>query len=420
MGLNFKKVFLICIIHYLLFIIPVLGAEIPQNLKNAIEEKNKSLQEISQKILQTQKDLEETSGKGKTLQREIKQVDYQLSQLNLGIRASEINIEKLNLEIESLNYDIGDTRSKINLQKNGIAEILQAVDRKDKESIIVTLLKNKRLSESISEIQNLSDLNANLSSQINKFQDLDNQLSDKLDLTSQKKNKIGTENKNLKNQKLIAAVEKGERQILLERTKNQEKLYQNLISDLEKQQNSISDEIAKIEDQLRATFDPTLLPIKRPGVFSWPIKLAKDGGTGYITQHFGEKSYLYRGKTHNGLDIGGAPIGTPVFAAADGKVLAVDNNDRNAWNKYQYGKYILIEHDNNLTTLYAHLSAQVVQKNSLVKRGDLIGYVGKTGYATGPHLHFGAYWAPSVLMKSIPPAEGLVPIGVVINPEDYL
>ena len=120
------------------------------------------------------------------------------------------------------------------------------------------------------------------------------------------------------------------------------------------------------------------------------------------------------------MDIGGAPIGTPVFAAADGKIIAVDNNDRNAWNKYQYGKYILIEHDNNLTTIYAHLSAQVVQKNSLVKRGDLIGYVGKTGYATGPHLHFGVYWAPSVLMKSIPPAEGLVPIGVVINPEDYL
>jgi len=419
MKRDYKYVFFLLFTFYFLFS-NVSAAEIPQNLKSAIEEKTKSLQEINQKILQTQKNLEETSGKGKTLQKEIRQFDYQLSQLNLGIRASEINIEKLNLEIESLNYDIGDTRSKINLQKDGITEILKAMERKDREAILITLLKNKSFSESISEIQNLTDLNIGLSSQIDKLQDLDDQLSNKLDLTSQKKKKIEVENKNLKNRKLISVTEKNERQILLERTKNQEKLYQNLISGLEKQQNAISDEIAKIEDQLRSTFDSTLLPAKRPGVFSWPIKLSKDGGTAYITQHFGEKSYLYRGKAHNGLDIGGVPIGTPVFAAADGKVIAVDNNDRSAWNKYQYGKYILIEHDNNLTTIYAHLSFQAVQKNALVKRGDLIGYLGKTGYATGPHLHFGVYWAPSVIMKSIPPAAGLVPVGVVINPEDYL
>lgn len=161
------------------------------------------------------------------------------------------------------------------------------------------------------------------------------------------------------------------------------------------------------------------MPIKRPGVFAWPIKLIKDGGVGHITQHQGEVSRLYKGKPHNGLDIG-APLGTPVYAAADGIVKEIGNNDINYYRRYQYGKYILIKHENNLSTLYAHLSRQIISRGANVKKGDLIGYSGNTGYSTGSHLHFGVYWAPSVLMKSVHPAAGLVPIGVVINPEDYL
>ena len=147
--------------------------------------------------------------------------------------------------------------------------------------------------------------------------------------------------------------------------------------------------------------------------------MVAQGGRGIITQHFGEVSYLYRGKPHNGLDIG-VPLGTPVFAVDDGVVIAVDNNDKSRWNKYQYGKYILIRHKNDIATLYAHLSQQVVVKGAEVKRGSLIGYSGATGYATAPHLHLGAYWAPSILMQSFPPAAGLVPVGVLVNPEDYL
>ncbi|MDO8430193.1 MAG: peptidoglycan DD-metalloendopeptidase family protein [bacterium] len=419
MSLKLKIFLLFTSISYSLFIIPALGANTPEDLKSAIEAKNKALQDINQQIQQTQKDLDAAQGQGKTLQNQIKQIDYQLNQVNLGIRSSELTIDKLNLEINSLQGGIKETSASIKTQKSGIAVILDEINKKDNETILVTLLKNKNLSDSWSELQNLNTLNVGLSVGVDKYQELSNKLTGNLNSTAQKRKGIVSENQNLKTKKSLAVSEKNDRQTLLSQTKNQEKLYQNLITDLEKQQNSISDEIDKIEDQLRSTFDPTLLPIKRPGVFSWPIKLAKDGGTAYITQRFGEKSYLYKGKPHNGLDIG-SPIGTPVFAAADGKVIAVDNNDKSSWAKYQYGKYILIQHDNNLVTLYGHLSVQAVQKNSIVKRGDLIGYEGRTGYATGPHLHFGVYWAPSVLMKSLPPAAGLVPIGVVINPEDYL
>lgn len=421
-----KLVFTLSIILYSLFLIhdsqfliPASAAEVPENLKSAIEQKTKELETINQQISEAQKKLDETEGKGKTLKKEITQADQKISQLNLGIKASEINISKLKLEVESLQYNLKDIHGSMEKTRAGIAKLFRELVKRDREPLIITFLRGDSLADSINELANVASLNLGLSEKTTELQLLDTQVAKNIDVTAQKKQQVEKENSNLKNKKGIAASQKSEKQNLLEITKNQEKNYQNLLSELEKQQNSISDEISKIEDQLRASFDPDLLPSKRPGVFAWPIQLKKYGGLAYITQHFGEKSYLYRGKAHNGLDIG-SPLGTPILAADDGIVVAVDNNDQSVWNKYQYGKYVLIDHKNNLSTLYAHLSRQNVNKGDAVKRGDVIGYLGNTGYATGPHLHFGAYWTPSILMKVLPPAKGLVPVGVIIDPEDYL
>ncbi len=169
---------------------------------------------------------------------------------------------------------------------------------------------------------------------------------------------------------------------------------------------------------MRAAFDPSLLPLKRPGVLAFPVEEP------YITQFYGATKFAqraYRTKTHTGVDFR-APAGTPIFAVHNGRVVAVDNNDQGTsrWRRYQYGLHIVIEHENNLSSLYAHFSKAVVKKGDVVKQGDLIGYSGNTGYSTGAHLHFGVYWAPSVQYKKIAPAAGLVPVGVTIDPMDYL
>ena len=96
--------------------------------------------------------------------------------------------------------------------------------------------------------------------------------------------------------------------------------------------------------------------------------------------------------------------------------MTVGNN-----GNYQYRKYVDIEHDNRLSTLYAHMSKQVVTGGQTVSRGDIIGYIGNTGYSFGAHLHFTVYWTPSLLLKSLPACNcGLVPVGVTINPIEYM
>lgn len=92
-----------------------------------------------------------------------------------------------------------------------------------------------------------------------------------------------------------------------------------------------------------------------------------------------KRKVRYRG-THKGVDLT-APMGTDVVAAMDGQVIA-SGRDKG------YGNYVVIDHGNGVTTLYGHHTRNFVQEGEVVRRGQKIAEVGRTGNATGPHLHF--------------------------------
>lgn len=101
-----------------------------------------------------------------------------------------------------------------------------------------------------------------------------------------------------------------------------------------------------------------------------------------ITSPFGMRYHPihHRYMGHKGVDLA-APMGTPVYAAADGVIGKAE------WFG-GYGNYIQIEHGGDIETRYGHLSAYAVSAGEHVTKGELIGYVGATGDATGPHLHY--------------------------------
>ncbi|WP_084103642.1 M23 family metallopeptidase [Pandoraea sputorum] len=134
--------------------------------------------------------------------------------------------------------------------------------------------------------------------------------------------------------------------------------------------------------------------LARPGLFSQPTNIRPSAQTksfvmpvagGRITSEFGMRRHPVRrvSHSHTGVDFA-APVGTPVRAAADGEVKFI------GFQQYGYGRYIVISHRYGSETLYAHLSAVVegLRVGDTVATGERIGAIGRTGTATGPHLHF--------------------------------
>jgi len=103
---------------------------------------------------------------------------------------------------------------------------------------------------------------------------------------------------------------------------------------------------------------------------------------GWVTSGFGYRRspFTNRREFHNGLDIAG-PSGTPVYATAKGLVIAAGKDGA-------YGLTVDIDHGLGIMTRYAHLHRIVVKEGQSVSRGELVGHIGSTGRATGPHLHY--------------------------------
>jgi murein DD-endopeptidase MepM/ murein hydrolase activator NlpD len=122
----------------------------------------------------------------------------------------------------------------------------------------------------------------------------------------------------------------------------------------------------------------------------WPIQ-------GPIASSFGEREDPINGegRFHSGLDID-APYGTPVRAAGDGDVSSASMGAG-------YGREVVLDHGHDVLTVYGHLSAVAVLPGQHVIRGQVIGYVGQSGRATGPHLHY------EVRVHNVP-----------VNPHKYL
>jgi murein DD-endopeptidase MepM/ murein hydrolase activator NlpD len=125
-------------------------------------------------------------------------------------------------------------------------------------------------------------------------------------------------------------------------------------------------------------------PTERAYFLDSALRLPLDNDSYWVSSEFGKRKNPFSGemKNHNGIDLAAAE-GTPVYAIKDGAVYTVIENDS------EFGNYIILSHDQGkMTSVYAHLSKVYVDRYQYVKKGDVIGLVGQTGMATGPHLHF--------------------------------
>ena len=386
------------------------------DLKGQIDQKNKVIQQLETEIKQYQDNIDEAESTANTLKGEIKRLDNEVKKLNAQITLTQKRISKKELEIKELGQDIAATADSIKDRQTMLGKMLENLGALENESAVETILKYNTLSDFFGELEKIRVLNESVRQNYEELKVLKSDLENR----KQKAEAARRDLKNLQGELLIQREiqkdAKDEKTQLLNITKNQEATYQKLLKDREKRRAEIYEEIRQIETELKKQIDFGTLPAFKEGVLLPPI----DGGV--LTQEFGRTTFarytdVYANGFHNGVDFRAA-VGTPIRAADGGVVKAIGNTDL-ICPRGSYGKWILIEHPNKLTTLYAHLSLVRASPRQEVGRGDIIGYSGSSGYTTGSHLHFTVYDARTVQLRKSRVC-GVLPYGGYLDPLNYL
>ena len=304
-----------------------------------------NVQEIEDKVLKYEEDIQELGEKMTTLQTSIDEAQKKL------IIAAQNYEEKKNILINRLvaMYEAGDT------------------------VYLDVLLNSKDITDFISRYYVIEEI-----TEYDTF--LLNQVKEEKENIETTKQKLENEQDEIK----IVKAKSEQTSIVLNNMKTLQQSYVKKLSAgekiLQEQITAYKKEQAEIETKIQSIINGIDGEIQYTGGdMLWPVAIS---GT-VITSEFGIREHPIQGvvKQHTGLDIGGAPLGTPVIAAADGVV------SYSGWLG-GYGNCVMINHGDGVVTLYGHGNKVLTSVGANVKAGDVIMEVGSTGNSTGPHLHF--------------------------------
>ncbi|HRH55532.1 MAG TPA: peptidoglycan DD-metalloendopeptidase family protein [Candidatus Paceibacterota bacterium] len=390
------------------------SAQTEEEIRIQMEEHAQRIKDLEAEINGYQKELNVVAGQKQTLQSAINELDLTRRQTSTQINLTENRISSTNLKLGELTYDIADTEQLIALDQRTLGKSLRNMAQAGEVSLVEQVFAAESLTEAWEAVDDAAALNDALRANVANLTQARNELTGQRAEEDTKKQELTAFRTDLSTQKQALDVQKSEKDKLLTQTKNQESVYQDLITRKRAERALFESALSALENSL-ASVGQGAAPASQTGVLAWPYSSAfadscvgKSGALGNtrcITQYFGNTAFatansqIYNGNGHNAIDIG-MPVGTPVLAALSGSVLATGNTDATP-GCYSFGKWVVLKHANGLATLYAHLSTINVSSGQSVSTGQSIGNSGMTGYATGPHLHFGVYASAGIQIMTL-------------------
>ncbi len=367
-------------------------ADAAADIQTQIDANKQQRAALEAEIAAFQKQLDALGTQKNTLQSTISSLTLSQKQLAAQIKVTQSKIASANLTIKELSLSIGDKEASIAANQDAIAKALRSIAEDERTTLAARIISSDSFGEAWRATDETIQFNRALAKDIADLRAMRTALANNRDDVAAEKSKLVSLQNDLSLQKKSTDIQKTAQQKLLTDTKNQESTYQKIVASKKAEEAAFEAAMFELESRLQYVLDPSRIPPAGKGVLRWPLSIVA------LTQLFGKTSSsqrLYVSGTHNGVDFR-ALIGTPVRAALSGTVLAINYG---AVPNCQYGKWVLIKHQNGLATLYSHLSDISVQKGAAVSTGQVIGFSGDTGYATGPHLHLSVYIAEAVSFK---------------------
>lgn len=356
-----------------------------KDLNNKIKSKETELKRLKAAAKAYQDKLNASKSQARTIVSQLEFLDNQITKLELDIQTSQAAIDKSKLEISSVELQIQKENDEIASQKAHLKDFIKLINKEDQRSTLEVLLTNNSFSEFFNQLQHVTEIQSDLKKSIDRLTLLTTSLeTQKAELENFKKEsetlKVDLETKQSKLQDQLLVKES-----LLTETKRNEYKFQKLISESDQVEDDVNSSLGSIKDEVRKRI--AKLKEQRAQVGNMPLMWPVDNSRG-ITATFHDPDYPYRYLfEHPAIDIR-AYQGTPIRAPADGYVARAKDNG------YGYS-YITLIHDNNIATVYGHVSKIYVVADQYVNQGDIIGLSGASPgtkgagpFTTGPHLHF--------------------------------
>lgn len=363
--------------------VPASAAMSKSQLQNEISKLENESKQLEQDIKNLQNQINKQAELKKAIEQKIAVTQQQINLCNN-------EIAKINSAIEANKKEINKKNAEIEADKLAFKKRLRAIYMSSSDSNVQILLG----ADDFSQFLELSQLTASVSAR-------DKLMIEKIVAAVKLLEEKQAENNKLLEEQVSIRKTVSEKQKQLQAENAQIQSVINSISsdkkDLDSQNASIEKQIKDYRNTLNSmTSTGDTHYVYDGGEFLWPVP-----GHYYISAGFQSNDSVHNGK-HNGIDIAGGGIsGKPIIAISGGVVTKSNNSCSHNYGKRGscgcgggYGNYVTINHGtgsdgNTYVVTYGHMSSIAVSTGATVKKGQVIGYVGSTGWSTGYHLHFG-------------------------------
>ena len=362
----------------------------------SVDELNKQISSFEERIKAIDREIEEqrkliqtTSARAGEIQSQINSLNTTRNKLSKEISQTRDIIRKAELTIEVLDIEISDKQKKLNSTEKALAESIRSLNKNSNINVLEVIISSNSLTEALSQVVEIQKFKELLIDKKYALLDLNRELNQKRIQEEQTKEELEKEQAILAGQQESVLSTQRNQTTLLNQTQSEQSKYEQLLREKEAQRKQFETLVRDIESQIKILIDPGSFPSAQNGILVWPADTIRItqlfGGTEFAKQNPG----IYGRPYHPGVDFG-MPIGTKIKSVAPGVIRDFDNTDDYP-GCYAWGMWLLIDHDNGLSSLYAHLSSVIVKPGQRVGAGEVVALSGNTGVSTGPHLHLTIY-----------------------------